>query len=339
MAALGQGRSEWLIGLLDHDPSAALLTSTTSLVRGRFLDRPAERLLEGLCYRALPIVSAFGGPLALNGRVGAAELARIILAGAERAESGKALLYRGFLDPSQPEDIQAETARIISSAGLAVGRWATIIVGLEPDLDRVMASFSATTRKKIRRAGRMGLTVRPLTGAETEAYTRLLDEAHRRLGLRGGHWHLKYRDRIEAAAPDVFEFFGCFNDEGRLVASGGVALWAGTATSIALFQGDRAERDRLPAVYLLHWEIIRWAIERGARWYDLGGVDPDPAPKSKAAGIRFFKERWGGSYHEYVTFERDFDRPLGRMLARLRPAIGGPRPIYPLSRSRGRRRG
>lgn len=47
---------------------------------------------------------------------------------------------------------------------------------------------------------------------------------------------------------------------------------------------------KVKASYYLHWQAMMWLKERGAKYYDLGGIDPDTNP-----GGYHFKSGFGGS--------------------------------------------
>ena len=46
---------------------------------------------------------------------------------------------------------------------------------------------------------------------------------------------------------------------------------------------------KLKGAYLLHWTLIRSLRERGVRYYDLGGIDPEANP-----GVYHFKRGFSG---------------------------------------------
>ena len=48
---------------------------------------------------------------------------------------------------------------------------------------------------------------------------------------------------------------------------------------------------------------MRYVRDKGCTLFDLAGVAPEPA-NQKEAGIRRFKEKWGGKYVEYSRFEK-----------------------------------
>src|SRR5258705_2667465 len=59
----------------------------------------------------------------------------------------------------------------------------------------------------------------------------------------------------------------------------------------------RAERARCPN-NLIYWEAIRWAIARGARWFDFGRSPRD-------SGTHRFKLGWGGVERELAWIRLD----------------------------------
>jgi lipid II:glycine glycyltransferase (peptidoglycan interpeptide bridge formation enzyme) len=79
-----------------------------------------------------------------------------------------------------------------------------------------------------------------------------------------------------------------------------------------------AQQEKIPAQDLLHWELMLRSRQLGCRAFDLAGISPDPATP-KEVGIRRFKEKWGGEYVEYYTFERNvvpFSKQLLRAVKR-----------------------
>lgn len=71
-------------------------------------------------------------------------------------------------------------------------------------------------------------------------------------------------------------------------AAGVVASIHGDTCVYLLGAADDAAR-KANAAYLLQWRAIQAAIERGCRWYDLGGVDQEANP-----GVYKFKRGMGG---------------------------------------------
>ncbi len=57
---------------------------------------------------------------------------------------------------------------------------------------------------------------------------------------------------------------------------------------------------KIPAPYLLQWEIIREAKKKGLRYYNFWGISPENEPRHPWAGLSLFKKGFGGFTEEYV---------------------------------------
>jgi lipid II:glycine glycyltransferase (peptidoglycan interpeptide bridge formation enzyme) len=102
--------------------------------------------------------------------------------------------------------------------------------------------------------------------------------------------------RIQRALPEPLKMtlMLCEKD-GRLM-SGLVASAMGD-TGIYLLGATSAEGMKSKGSYLLQWRMMQRFKERGCRWYDLGGINPDKNP-----GVYHFKQGFGG--HEALHWNR-----------------------------------
>lgn len=87
------------------------------------------------------------------------------------------------------------------------------------------------------------------------------------------HEQLPACDRFQITLAEI---------DGTVVA-GHVASLLGD-TSVYLLGASSDEGLRTKASYLLQWEAIKAAQQRGLKWYDLGGIDPEGNP-----GVHHFK--------------------------------------------------
>ena len=74
-------------------------------------------------------------------------------------------------------------------------------------------------------------------------------------------------------------------------------------TKNCLIEGGivRSEVDAEKKLYsqdLIKWKIIEWGIENKMMYYDLAGYNPNPQDQ-KEAGIKRYKQKWGGVEHNY----------------------------------------
>lgn len=174
------------------------------------------------------------------------------------------------------------------------------------DEDAIFASFHSKTRYNIRVAERKGVTVKIVGKEEAGTFSRLMTET----GVRDG-----FVVRSQAYFESLLDNLG---DHARLYMAytqDGVAI-AGT---LAIHYGDKvwylygassnAHRNLMPN-YLLQWQMIRWAVEVGARVYDFRGVSGDLSEDNPLYGLYRFKKGFNGDFTEFVgEFEYRF-KPL-----------------------------
>jgi peptidoglycan pentaglycine glycine transferase (the first glycine) len=68
----------------------------------------------------------------------------------------------------------------------------------------------------------------------------------------------------------------------------------------AFYHHGASTHPKVPAPYLLQWQIIKEAKKRGFQWYDFWGIAPEDKPKHPWAGLSLFKKGFGGSSTPYV---------------------------------------
>lgn len=145
----------------------------------------------------------------------------------------------------------------------------TILISLEGSDDEILARMKSKTRYNIRLATKKGVTVSQLD--TVEPFYDLLESTSDRAAF-GIHTEEYYREAYEL-----------FQDNGAcqlfLAEYDGIPL----ASIMVFVSGSRCwyfygassnlHRERMPT-YLIQWEAMRWARERGCLSYDLWGV-PD----------------------------------------------------------------
>jgi hypothetical protein len=193
------------------------------------------------------------------------------------------------LGPPEWNEVQSRTCE---DAGLKPvaggGRYRTILVDLRPPLDAIRRSLAQKWRNCLNRAEKNGLTLRRGTDAA------LFDEFGRLFAaLRGRKEFAVELDaafyaRVQAAQDPAEKFHVTLAEfEGRPVA-GHVGSMLGESC-VYLLGASNEEGLAQKASYLVQWDVIRSARDRGCQWYDLGGIDPENNP-----GVYHFKEGLGG---------------------------------------------
>lgn len=185
--------------------------------------------------------------------------------------------------------------------------WATLLADLSPDEEAMFKAVDHSVRKAVKKCERSGVRVREVQGLDdfTRSYYepyRAAEEAHGRAVNPPYVAEVSFREDTERR----YRYFVAETAEGEVLATLGMYLFNGVATEVASLLTAAAYERKLPAQDLLHWEMFRAAKAAGCHTFDLAGVAPNPA-NPKEAGIRHFKEKWGGRYVGYETW----DKPLG----------------------------
>ncbi|HEY6781764.1 MAG TPA: peptidoglycan bridge formation glycyltransferase FemA/FemB family protein [Candidatus Dormibacteraeota bacterium] len=235
------------------------------------------------------------------GVAGTAELAALL-------EGLRATAGSAFAIKVEPEIEQSQDAIFaLRAMGLEKSRHdvqisrATIIVGLRPNEDALIASFKPKCRYNIRLAERRGVTVAPvaLDDASVDTMYSLMTSTRDRAGftLRSKEYFSQYW-HLQAAAGQGQLFFASLDGA---VLAGVFATYIGKK---AWYKdgGSTKEHAAVMAPYLLQWEVMRWLRARGVEAYDLVAVPPaaELNPAHPLFGLYRFKSGFSDRITEYV---------------------------------------
>jgi lipid II:glycine glycyltransferase (peptidoglycan interpeptide bridge formation enzyme) len=178
----------------------------------------------------------------------------------------------------------------------------TIVVSLDSTEEQLLSRMKQKTRYNIRLAQRSEVKI------TTTNNLKLFYEMIRETGVRdqfGFHHQAYYQNSYDLFQPlgQCELLLASFQDEPLamlMVFSRGKRAWY-------LYGASRSvHRDKMPT-YLLQWEAMRWAIQRGCKSYDLWGV-PDENLETLEAN---FSNRSNGLWGVY-RFKRGFGGALLR---------------------------
>ena len=183
---------------------------------------------------------------------------------------------------------------------------ATITMDLTRELDQILASMRKKSRMYIRAAAEKGVTVRRGEEGDLPAFYELMVATARREGF----------------SPRSFEYyageFRAFHPTNQMVLlmayQGDQLLAVRTAhcfgdQAAEFHGGSSGEALDLRPNYLLVWEAIRWARERGCRAYDFWGI-PDPVGEMVSQGQELpVSERTDGLWGVY-RFKSGFSKDI-----------------------------
>ncbi len=169
----------------------------------------------------------------------------------------------------------------------------TLVHDLTPTEDDLLAAMNQSTRRKIRKADKAGVVIRPadLTGTDLDTLYALYGETSARQGfiIRPLDY---YRALWQRFAQAGYAHALLAEWEGRAIA--GVVLLHLPPT-VWYFYGMSGEdgREAQPN-YALQWAALRWAKSAGYTRYDWWGAPDDFAPADPMWGVYRFKDGFGG---------------------------------------------
>ena len=175
----------------------------------------------------------------------------------------------------------------------------TLLLDLERQEDELLAAMKQKTRYNVRLAARRGVSVRSIGADHSQSERDAALSQFYQLYAETGR-----RDGFAIRPPDYYrDAWGSFLDrglaqlflaefEGEAIAGLNLFVFGPTAWYMYGASSNR-ERKRMPN-YLLQWEAIRWARERGCGLYDLWGAPDDLDESDPMWGVVRFKLGLGG---------------------------------------------
>lgn len=199
-----------------------------------------------------------------------------------------------------------ETVRIIPNPS-------TILVDVSGTEDEVFARLGKKARNAVNRARRDGIVVTRVAATDEHCAVlyRLLEEtAEGRFVLRSERYYREFWQTFERAGDG--QIFLAHRDSGEAdpeLVAGAFAMALGDKTTYKDGASVRA-KTAYGASHALQWEVIRWAVERGAETHDLCGAPPADRVDDKTHplhGVGQFKRSFAPKITDYVGA---FDLPL-----------------------------
>jgi hypothetical protein len=164
----------------------------------------------------------------------------------------------------------------------------TLAVDLSPSLDDIRAQFASNWRNHLKQSERKNPT--PLVTTRIEDFDRFVALFDTFVGRKGFDVDLgaDFYRQVQNVSESTEQFLLTVVEENGSLMAGHVASMLGD-TCVYLLGATAKESLKTSAAYLLQWNVIKRAKERGILWYDLGGIDPVENP-----GVYSFKSGLGG---------------------------------------------
>ncbi|CAN5669275.1 peptidoglycan bridge formation glycyltransferase FemA/FemB family protein [soil metagenome] len=202
----------------------------------------------------------------------------------------------------------------------------TVKIELADD-DVMLKQMHQKTRYSVRLAMRKGVAVETFEGLDEPAYQifyRLLSETSNRNEF-GIHHEDYYRDFLHAFGTNALMLIARVDGE----PAAGLIGAAFGEEAIYMYGGSSVENRAHGAAFLLQFEAMRWARDKGMKRYDLWGIpmrDPELQAEKDAQvpatrgddwrGLHRFKTGFGGNIVEYPGALERVYWPLATKLAK-----------------------
>ena len=232
-----------------------------------------------------------------------ADLKHLIQALKEEYVKRRGLLLR--IAPNVVDDAQEEMRSLLEREDFHLNKsippYRTYILDLSPSLQELRKGLNQKWRNQLNRAEKNALTI--IEGDSDELYQKFMNLQNETLDRKKYIPGVDYEEfrKIQKELPEplkmkimICEYEGESINVAICTAIGNTAIYLlGATADIGL---------QLKGAYLLQWAMIRYFKERGCRWYDLGGINPERNP-----GVFHFKAGLSGKdvYHigQFESYE------------------------------------
>lgn len=180
-------------------------------------------------------------------------------------------------------------------------------LGTEP-----LSAFDPTARKTIRKILReKKLEIREST--DYDAFYPILLENKARHNAKPTHT-LDELKRLQELVPEHLRLLLVYYRNQPI--AGSLLFLCNDRVVLCFYNMLRYEYERLRPIYLLMYEIVRWAKQRGYAWVDIGvsQVPQDPDPMTPSLSLIAFKERFAA--HGIIRSTYFYDRQAGPQIIR-----------------------
>lgn len=227
------------------------------------------------------------------------------------------ILPNAFLGTSRAEMFQPAFSEFECKAGIAGEKYRTFVLDLSPPLEELRAKLDKKWRNQLNAAEKKGLSVVESEGMEEyHIFSKLYAQMMKRKKFESAvsieefgriHERLSTGQRLKIMICE---------QAGQPVAA--LVCSRMGQSAIYLLGATNEEGMKSKGAYLLQWAMIRFLKEKGTRYYDLGGIDPETNP-----GVYHFKSGMSGQDVRQLSPLIACDNRLSAILAKAGQLIYG----------------
>ena len=195
---------------------------------------------------------------------------------------------------------------IFAKYGYKKKAWGTFLISLLDDESDLFNKLKRSVRKSIRKCKKLGVSVKQIKSIKE--FKELYYDTYSNIKENVEGFHV-WQAMWEGNKYGYYKFFVALSSDEEVLATLGMCVTNKIVTEIASATSQRSYQEGIPAQDILHWEMLIYAKKQGYVFFNLAGVNPNPTIQ-KEIGIKRFKEKWGGRFVEYNTYEMEMYQTL-----------------------------
>ncbi|MBI5221480.1 MAG: peptidoglycan bridge formation glycyltransferase FemA/FemB family protein [Candidatus Magasanikbacteria bacterium] len=209
---------------------------------------------------------------------------------------------------STPETLQIFSSLGFRNAPIHMHPELSWMLDITKPEDQLLQEMRKTTRYSIKKAEKDGVTIHVSQAAEDldKFWQCYQDTVQRQNFTPFSKNYLTHE--FETFNRDNQALFFLAEYEKQIISSAIIIIYQGTGF---YHQGASIQKyAKIPASYLLQWQVIKELKKRGAQTYNFWGVSPEDQPKHPWAGLSLFKKGFGGYPKQYIPTQDYILNPL-----------------------------
>jgi len=210
-----------------------------------------------------------------------------------------------------------DRAELMFSYGFEKRRMGTILVDVGQSVESMWGSIDRKNRHGIKKA-EQGITFAEVTKLVElrDFYSVYVQMAKREEAKAYPFSHFESLWNFFHPLGKIAAFIAFFRD--KAIATNISLMHSSMIHLYAVADSDFARSSKICANDALWWHILKWAHDRGFRYFDLSGnfLHKVDAGDEKACSLYKFKSKWGGKNIEFNDYWKSVDRSAFRARAR-----------------------
>jgi lipid II:glycine glycyltransferase (peptidoglycan interpeptide bridge formation enzyme) len=219
------------------------------------------------------------------------------------------ILPNAFSGSERAQTFQSAFRRFDAKPGIGTEKYRTLVIDLSPSLADLRKALDKKWRNQLNVAERAPLTISKAGSEDYGRFRALYDEMWQRKKFDTSV-SVEEFGHIEERLPSAQKMYVWICEHaGKPVA--GIVVSALGESAIYLLGATNDEGMKVKASYRLQWAMIEWLKERGTRFYDLGGIDPESNP-----GVYHFKSGFSGVDVCHISSFSACDNPISAAMVK-----------------------